>query len=246
MRQYLFGFLLSVILLPLQGIAKDHNQIEENLKKNFPQLTIEEISASPVSGLYQVMASGNILYATQDGRYIIAGDLIDLQNGQNNLSEGARKTSRLKSLKGIEEENMLTFAAKKPEYVVTVFTDVDCGYCRKLHAEMSKLNDLGITVRYLAFPRAGESSETAEKMSKIWCAKNKQQAFNDANNDKAVEGSVCPDRSIARGYELGQAMGINGTPTLVFEDGTIFPGYLPPEKLLEAAKQIRTQAQTKK
>lgn len=242
MRQTLFGFLLSVILLPLQVFAKEHQQIEENLKKNFPQLTIEEISASPISGLFQVMASGNIIYATQDGRYIIAGDLFDLKEGQNNLSEGARKTSRLKSLKAIEEENMLTFAAKKPEYVVTVFTDVDCGYCRKLHADMSKLNDLGITVRYLAFPRAGESSATAEKMSKIWCAKNKQQAFNDASNDKAVEGSVCPSRSIARGYELGQAMGINGTPTLVFEDGTIFPGYLPPEKLLEAVKQIHTQA----
>lgn len=242
MRQYLFGFLLSVILLPLQVFAKDHKQIEDNLKKNFPQLTIEDISASPIPGLSQVIASGNILYATQDGRYIIAGDLIDLQNGQHNLSEGARKASRLKSLNSVEEKNMLIFAAKKPEYVVTVFTDVDCGYCRKLHAEMSKLNDLGITVRYLAFPRAGENSATAEKMSKIWCAKNKQQAFNDASNDKAVEGSVCPDRSVARGYELGQAIGINGTPTLVFEDGTVFPGYLPPEKLLEAAKQIHAQA----
>lgn len=244
MCHILFGFLLSVILLPLQVFAKDHKQIEDNLKKNFPQLTIEEISASPISGMYQVIASGNVLYSTQDGRYIIAGDLIDLQNDQNNLSENARKSSRIKGLKGVEEDNMLIFPAKKPEYTITVFTDVDCGYCRKLHSDMSKLNDLGITVRYLAFPRAGESSATAEKMSKIWCAKNKQQAFNDASNDKAVEGSVCPDRSIARGYELGQAMGINGTPTLVFEDGTIFPGYLPPEKLLEAAKQIH--AQTKK
>lgn len=245
MRHYWLSLVVLVTLLPLQAFTQDNKKIEEKLKKNFPQITIEEITPSPIPGLSQVLANGNILYATADGRYIIAGDLIDLQTGQNNLSETARKKSRLNSLKSATEDNMIVFAAKKPEYAVTVFTDVDCGYCRKFHSDVAKINELGISVRYLAFPRAGENSPTAEKMSKIWCAKNKQQAFDDASADKAVEGNVCNDKSIAKGYELGTAMGINGTPTMVFEDGTLFPGYLPPEKLLEAVKQIHAQAAKK-
>jgi thiol:disulfide interchange protein DsbC len=222
--------------------AQDTKLIEEKFKKQFPQLTIEEITASPIEGVYQVVANGNVVYVTQDGRFLLAGDIYDLDDTQNNLTETARKKSRLNSLKNIDEESAIVFAAKNPEYTITVFTDVDCSYCRKLHADMNKLNDLGITVRYLAFPRTGPHGPTAEKMNKIWCMKDKKKAFNHANEDKPIEGTVCPNNGVSRGYTLGTKMGVNGTPTIVFEDGTVFPGYLTPEKLLEATKQIRAQA----
>lgn len=241
MRNYLFSLILSMTLIPLQAFA-DNKQIEEKIKKQFPQLTVDEITASPIDGLYQVNASGNIVYVTKDGRFLVAGDIYDLNDAQNNLTETARKKTRLNSLKSIDEASMIVFAAKKPEYVVTVFTDVDCSYCRKLHTDVKTLNDLGVTIRYLAFPRTGPDSPTAEKMNKIWCMKDKKQAFNNANEDKPVEGTICPNNGVLRGYELGTAMGINGTPTLVFEDGTVFPGYLAADKIVEAAKQIRAQA----
>ncbi len=241
MRNYLLSLVLSVAL-PLQVFAEDTKHIEEKFKKQFPQLTIDEITVSPIDGLYQVVGNGNIVYVTKDGRFLMAGDIYDLDDAQHNVTEAARKKSRLNSLKKIEEENTIVFAAKKPEYVITVFTDVDCNYCRKLHGDMKKLNDLGISVRYVAFPRTGPDSPTAEKMNKIWCMKDKKQAFNNANEDKPVEGTICPNNGVSRGYELGTAMGINGTPTIVFEDGTVFPGYLEATKIIEAAKQIRAQA----
>jgi len=241
MRNYLFSLILGAALLPVNTFAQDTKQIEEKIKKQFPQLTVEEITASPVDGLYQVIASGNIIYVTKDGRFLMAGDIYDLDNAQNNLTENARKKTRLNSLKSIDEESMIIYAAKKQDYTITVFTDVDCGYCRKFHAEISKLNDLGITVRYLAFPRAGPNSPAAEKMNKIWCAKDKKLALSNAMEDKPVEGTVCPNNSVSRGYTQGTSMSVNGTPTMVFEDGTVFPGYLPADKLLEAVKQIRAQ-----
>jgi thiol:disulfide interchange protein DsbC len=240
MRNYLYSLVLSVAL-PLQLFAEDTKHIEAKFKKQFPQLTIEEITASPIDGLYQVVANGNIVYVTNDGRFLMAGDIYDLDDSQHNLTESARKKFRLTSLKKIDEESMIIFAAKKPEYIITVFTDVDCSYCRKLHADINKLNDLGITVRYLAFPRTGPHSPTADKMNKIWCMKDKRKAFNNANEDKPIEGTICPNNGVSRGYALGTAIGVNGTPTIVFEDGTIFPGYLEAEKIIEAAKQIRAQ-----
>lgn len=244
MRNSLFSLMISIALLPSLSLAQKNTQhLEEKLKKAYPQLTIDEITPSPIEGLYQVTSSGNIVYITKEGRYLLVGELLDLDDKQNNLTENARKKSRLKSLQSISEDKMIIFPAKKPEYTITVFTDVDCGYCKKLQADMAKINDLGISVRYLAFPRTGINSPTGEKMIKIWCAKDKKQAFhNNLNEGKEVEGSICPNNSVTAGYELGTAMGVNGTPTMVFEDGTVFPGYLPPEKLLEAVKQIHEQA----
>lgn len=243
MRNTLLGVMMSIALLPSLSLAQKNTQhLEEKLKKAYPQLTIDEIAASPIDGLYQVTASGNVVYITKEGRYLLVGELLDLDDKQNNLTENARKKSRLKSLQSISEDKMIIFPAKKPEYTITVFTDVDCGYCKKMQNDMAKINDLGISVRYLAFPRTGTNSPTGEKMIKIWCAKDKKQAFHNANEGKEPEGSICPNNSVTAGYELGAAIGINGTPTMVFEDGTFFPGYLPPEKILEAAKQIREQS----
>lgn len=241
----LLCFLLA-IFQPLSAATSDDTaSIKSSLKETLPDLTIEDVAQSPINGLYQVTAGATILYVTKDGRYAVSGDIIDLKNGQKNITEDARKSARLAGLKAIGEENMVIFAPKNPKYTVTVFTDVDCAYCRKLQDEIPKLNAKGIAVRYLAFPRTGPNSPTFEKMVKIWCAKDKQKAFAEETKDKSSEGKKCSDQSVMKEFQFGLSVGVNGTPTMIFEDGTIFPGYLPADKLLEVVQQIRNQGNEK-
>ena len=130
------------------------------------------------------------------------------------------------------EKDMLVYKAKNEKHVITVFTDVDCGYCRKLHNQMSEYNDLGITVRYLAYPRAGIPSANADEMQAVWCAKDPLQAMTDAKAGKNIKAASC-DIDISKQYRLGMSFGINGTPAMILEDGTMIPGYQPPENLLQ-------------
>lgn len=218
--------------------AQEESHIRDMLKQHFSELTLDEVQPSPVKGVYQVRAGANILYVTNDAHYAFSGDLIDLKNAQANLTEDARKIARIKGLKGLGEENMIVFSPKNPKYTVTVFTDVDCGYCRKMQAEMGKINDLGIAVRYLAFPRSGPETPTFNKMVSVWCAKDKNKAMNAAKTDGNVPKATCENNGVLKDFELGMQMGVAGTPTIIFEDGTMIPGYLPPDKLLEVAKQL--------
>jgi thiol:disulfide interchange protein DsbC len=222
-----------------QSWAEAKDTIRESLSKQFPTIKIDEITESPITDLYQVSAGPNIIYVTKDGRYVLSGDIIDLKDKQTNITENVRKTARLKGLNEVKPENAIVYAPKDPKYTVTVFTDVDCGYCRKFHSDIKKLNELGIAVRYLAFPRSGPNSPTFDKMVKIWCAKDKNQALNAAKHDQEVDGKVCDNNPIMSQLEYGMQIGVSGTPTLVFEDGTMIPGYLPPDKLLELAKQLK-------
>lgn len=221
------------------------SKIRTSLKQHLPDLTIEEITISPISGLYQISAGPTVLYMSQDGRFAFSGDIIDLSANQKNLTEAARKKARLAGLKALGEENMVIFSPKNPQYVVNVFTDVDCGYCRKLQSEMADINAKGIAIRYLAFPRTGPNTPTFDKMVKIWCSKDKTKAMSLAQEDKAFDGTACGNNTVLREFEYGMRIGVAGTPTMIFEDGTLFPGYLPPDKLLEAVKQIREQSKAK-
>ncbi|MFI4938362.1 MAG: DsbC family protein [Candidatus Berkiellales bacterium] len=236
---------LSLAMCSVANAAPDDTaSLKAMLKDNFPELTIDEVTSSPINGIYQVSTGGSILYVTKDGHYALSGDIIDLKNGQKNITEAARKTARLAGLKSIGEENMITFAPKDPKYTVTVFTDVDCAYCRKLQDEMSAINAKGIAVRYLAFPRSGPNSPTFEKMLEIWCAKDRQKAFAAASHQSSeAKGKACSDQSVLREFQFGLSLGVNGTPTIIFEDGTLFPGYLPADKLLEVVKEIRQDNQ---
>lgn len=239
MRHILFVLFLITCQTAFAKVSDtDTSKIRNVLKQQFPDLVINEIKSTPIEGLYQVVAGARVIYVSKDGRYALNGDMIDLQDAQNNLTEEVRKSARLKGLKELGQENMIVFSPKDPKYTVTVFTDVDCGYCRKLQAEMSKINELGIAIRYLAFPRSGQNTPTYEKMVSVWCAKDKNQAISNAKLDKPIEHNVCPNNYVQKEFDLGVAMGVQGTPTLIFEDGTMVPGYLPPDKLLEAAKHL--------
>ncbi|MGD9592085.1 MAG: DsbC family protein [Candidatus Berkiella sp.] len=235
----LFVFTLVSFQLVQANQEQEANNIRNTLKQHFSELTLDAVEPSPVKGLYQVSSGANILYVTSDARYAFSGDLIDLHHAQANITEDARKKARLKGLKSLSQENMIIFSPKNPKYTVTVFTDVDCGYCRKMQSEMDKINELGIAVRYLAFPRSGPDTPTFKKMVSVWCAKDRNKALSAAKSGGNVEEISCSDERVIKDLELGVQMGIAGTPTLIFEDGTMVPGYLPPDKLLEVAKQLQ-------
>ena len=229
-----FSLIIAMVIAPaaLAGSNTQSDDIAAIKQKLSDTLSVNVMSLkeSPIPGLYEALTNRGVLYISKDGTKLLHGNLYDLDKGMKNLTEAAMSGPRIDMMKPLEE-NMLVYKAKNEKHVVTVFTDVDCGYCRKLHNQMDEYNDLGITVRYLAFPRAGIPSANADEMEAVWCAADPLQAMTDAKSGKAVKVAKC-DAKIAEQYNLGQTFGINGTPAIVLEDGSLIPGYQPPKDLL--------------
>ncbi|WP_418357447.1 MULTISPECIES: bifunctional protein-disulfide isomerase/oxidoreductase DsbC [Shewanella] len=229
-----FALVASLVIAPTVFAAPATDVSNESVLKQTLSDTlgvnVSLIQSSPVDGLYQVFTDRGVLYVTKDGSKLFHGNLYDMKQGMKNLTEAALAGPRLEMLKPIEKD-MLVYKAKNEKHVVTVFTDVDCGYCRKLHNQMQGYNDLGITVRYLAYPRAGIPSANADEMQAVWCAKDPLKAMTEAKNGGNVKAASC-DVDIKKQYQLGQSFGINGTPALVLENGTMVPGYQSPADLL--------------
>jgi len=181
------------------------------------------------TGLYEVLMNGDILYFTKDARYAIQGDIISLKSREN-LTEKRRTGLRKQALDHANEKDMIIYTPKKTDYTVTVFTDIDCGYCRKLHSQMAQYNALGIRIRYMAFPRAGLDSESYDKAVEVWCAKDRKQAMTDAKNGQTVNAEKC-ENPVKAQYELGRRLGVRGTPALFLDSGEMLPGYVPPKRL---------------
>ncbi len=233
--------LVSFLVFGQCGAASQETQAVDNIKQQiqtaFPDFEVDNLVKSPIDGLYQVTSGPVVLYASNDGRYLLSGDVLDLaRNEDRNITESVRKEARVAALKKISAKEMVVYSPKELKAVVTVFTDPDCGYCRKLHAEISQLLDLGIELRYLAFPRQGVGSPTYTKMESVWCSKDPKEAMTNAMQGEAVSVGTCSSaKEIEAQLELGQKIGINGTPTLVFADGTLVGGYLSAEKLAKEA-----------
>jgi len=188
-----------------------------------------DISPSPVPGLYEVLVGARLYYVSADGRYLISGRMVDLQDGRN-LTETRVSGARKRMVDAVGEENMLVFGPTGARHTVTVFTDIDCGYCRKLHSQMKSYNDLGIRIRYLFYPRAGLDSGSAHKAVSVWCADDRREALSRAKQGEQIPFRKC-ENPVARHYLLGQLVGVTGTPALVLENGEMIPGYLPPTRL---------------
>jgi len=229
------SLVVSLVLTPLLGTAMaapSPADTEVIKQKMSDMLDVEVISLqdSIIDGFYEAITNRGVLYISRDGSKMFHGNLYDLDKGMKNLTDAALAGPRLAMLKPLEK-NMLVYKAKNEKHVVTVFTDVSCGYCRKLHNEIAEYNKLGITIRYLAFPRAGVPSANADEMQSIWCAKDNLNAMTQATNGKSVAKASC-DAKIAEQYELGMSFGVNGTPAMVLQDGNMIPGYQPPADLL--------------
>ncbi len=227
--------LLSVTL-PVWAAA-DQAKISESLAQ--VGLNVQQISASPMSGVSQVITDRGLFFMSDDGRYLIAGNVLDMQDWQQvrgqqvptNLKDRLMAPLIVEKL-AEQKEAVIEFKAPNEKYVVHVFTDPSCGYCRKLHAEMKDYLNAGITVRYLAYPRAGVSSEVGLQMQHIWCAKDQRGAMDNAKNDKKVAKAMCQN-PVAAQYELGQFFGVTGTPAVILPDGKVVPGYMPAAAMLQ-------------
>ena len=167
------------------------------------------------------------------GTYFVVGDVYQRLNQRIvNLSDLRRNEDRRELLAGLDESEMVVFepATDNRKAEITVFTDIDCGFCRKLHQEVPELNRLGIAVRYLAYPRAGVGSESFDKIVSAWCSKDQKRALTRAKAGETIPSLTC-DNPVARHFELGGRMGVTGTPAIVLESGRLVPGYLPAERL---------------
>lgn len=201
----------------------------------------DSLKATPVPGVFEAKFGGEIIYVSADANYVFAGDLIDAKN-KSNLTELSRSSERKEIVAKIDPAKAIEFKAKGEEkHVLYAFTDVDCPFCAKLHKEVPALNEKGITVRYLAYPRAGVGSPTYKKMVSIWCADDKQQALTDMKSGKDVPVKEC-DNPVEEEYKLGQKLGVNGTPALITIDGMMIPGFRPADQL---AKMLDAESKNK-
>jgi thiol:disulfide interchange protein DsbC len=213
----------------------DETTLRSVLKTAVPDMEVTRIRESRIPGVFEVMYGTEVLYVSADGRYLIQGDLLDLSE-RRNLSESTRAEARLKLLGQIPVEETIEFAPPGAEHTVYVFTDVNCGYCRRLHRDMAALNSLGIAVRYLAFPRAGEESQGFHDMESVWCAADRKTAITQAKLGGKIREARCKN-PVEKQYLLGQALGVRGTPAIFRTDGRLISGYLPPDELLEALEE---------
>ncbi|MFA0809992.1 DsbC family protein [Microbulbifer epialgicus] len=238
----LAGALLS-LLGPAALAEVDANvakTIKTRLEAGNPKATYGEVRESPIKGLYEVEVDGgnNTLFVSEDGNYFVFGDLYQVKSGGGlaNLSETRRAGHRTKVMESLNVEDMIVFSPKgETKAHIYVFTDVDCGYCRKLHQDVPELNKRGIEVRYLAFPRAGLQSLGYRKLATAWCAEDSNKTLTALKNRENVPLKVCDNNPVAAQYKLGnEAIDVRGTPTIVMENGNVVPGYLPPASLVEA------------
>lgn len=213
-------------------------ELRSLLRKSDPALNVGEIEASPVTGLYGTSLDGAPGYITADGKYFIVGDMFEVLS-KRNITEQKREAVRKASVARVSVADMIVFAPAKPKHTVTVFTDVECAYCRKFHSEIEKYNELGIAVRYVAMPREGKGSRAWSTMESVWCSADRRAALTRAKRDQPVSRRAdCKAPQIETQWTIAHELGFQGTPSIVLEDGRLVAGYLPPKELAdELAKQ---------
>ena len=227
--------LIPLSLLMTVALADDSAVVsKEDLAAKLNGVEASDITDSPIPGVYEVAVGSNVAYVTANGRYLMEGELYDLDSSVN-LTEKTRSTARVDLLASVDPATMIVFSPKdgNVKHTITIFTDVDCGYCRQFHREIDQVTALGIEVHYLSYPRTGPNSESWTKAEKVWCAADRNSALTRAKLGGALPDAVCADNPVAAQYELGQQVGVRGTPAVYTESGEHIGGYLPPATLLK-------------
>ncbi|MGB5245607.1 MAG: DsbC family protein [Woeseia sp.] len=239
MKPIFYRLVLAAALLPLTAHSADDAQLEAAraaISAKFSEIDPEHVHKSPIDGWYTVRRGAIIAYVSADGRYLLQGDLIDLEQ-QVNLSEAERDLARLEMMASVDDEHAIVFSPKEVKHRVSIFTDIDCGYCRRLHGQIDQYLAEGIEVRYLLYPRNGPRSPSWTKAEEVWCAKDRNLALTLAKQDQKFETQSCDAPTVSEHYALGQDIGLRGTPAIVLEDGRLVSGYLPPDGLLARINQ---------
>lgn len=229
----------TFLVLPLAAwlsvtVAQDAPALsKEALAAKLNGISPEDIEASPLPGVYQVSVGSNVAYVTSDGRYLMQGELYDLDTSQN-LTEKSRADKRVDLLASVDPESMIVFAPEgETKHTITIFTDIDCGYCRQFHREIEQVNALGVEVHYLFYPRTGPNTDSWSKADKVWCANDRNTALTRAKLGGNVPDATCDSTPVSDHFDLGHQVGVRGTPAVFAANGELLGGYLPPDTLLE-------------
>ena len=227
--------------LAVSVAQEDADLTKEELAATLVGVEASEVVESPVSGMYEVAVGSNVAYVTANGRYLLQGDLYDLTTNEN-VTETRRARERVNMLAGVDSADMIIFspATGDVKHTITIFTDIDCGYCRQFHSEIAKVNEMGIAVQYLFYPRTGPDTDSWFKAEKVWCSgtEERNSALTLAKLGGQVPEETCESSPVANHYDLGQLVGVRGTPTVFSEAGVQLGGYLPPDDLLAVLQDL--------
>lgn len=229
--------LLLVLALPCalaatSAAAASDQATKERIASRFPGVTAEDVQPSPIAGLYEVSIGPIVLYASADGRYLVKGDIYDLETDRN-ITDTRVAEARARSLAEIPDDDVIVFGDADARHTVTVFTDVSCTYCRLLHSKIDEYVERGIRVRYAAYPRQGMGSDAWQTMEDVWCAEDRRAALTAAKQDEAFETRACKTGLVMEEWQLGRMLGVQGTPAIFTQAGEMIPGYVPPDVLLK-------------
>ncbi|MCB1626383.1 MAG: DsbC family protein [Xanthomonadales bacterium] len=228
----------TMALLALAGSAAwaDKEKATAAIKTLVPDVSVDQVQSAPLPGFQEVIVNGNIIYVSDDGKYLMQGMLYDIEN-RRDLTEARKAGIRETAMAAAPVAERIIFPAKNKKHTVAVFTDIDCGFCRRLHQEIETYTEQGIEIQYLLFPRAGTGSDSFRKAVAVWCDKDQKNALTHAKNGEDPGNATCTNPIEAQ-FQLGQRVGVTGTPTLIFEDGSIQPGYLTAEQMLQRLERV--------
>ncbi len=242
----LLSFFVTTFTIEAKEVELNQEDLKTLMKERFPSLNINLMNDSDIPGFYAIEADGELVYLSKDGRFFIQGTAIDLENRVNLNNTQKAKWNSLKApmrkadVASLKEKDMVVYKAPDEKHVITVFTDIDCGYCRKLHRERQDYLDRGITIRYLAFPRAGLASSSAKKLEGIWCSADRQTAMTDAKLNQKFSKATC-NNPLAEHMKLVRKFGLGGTPSIILEDGNLIGGYQPAEVLIQNLDSMKSE-----
>jgi len=205
----------------------------------------EDVGPSPIPGLYEVTMGGLIAYVSSDGKYLVSGNVYDLDT-QVNLTASRRNAARAKALAAARDDQMIVFSPANAKMTVTVFTDIDCGYCRKFHNQIADLNKAGIRVRYMMFPRSGPGTESWRKAEGVWCSADRRDALTRAKRGEEIKAKPCTGAAaIQTQYSMGEDMGVEGTPAIFTQTGDYVGGFMTPDQLVKVIQEAEKSAATR-
>jgi thiol:disulfide interchange protein DsbC len=226
------AWLPLLVLFAAPALADgDLELLQRELVKTYPDVRTEQLSASPIPGLFELRVGPQVAYVSADGRYIVRGDIIEVSSNDN-VTEARRSAARLSAIDSVGEAKMIVFSPKQVKHTINVFTDVDCGYCRKLHREMDQYLAQGIRVRYLFFPRSGPNTEGWTKAEQVWCSPDRNAALTKSKRGEVLATKVCNPNPVQQHYSLGLQFGVTGTPAIITDTGELLPGYVPVGELI--------------
>lgn len=232
MQKVIKVLIVSLFGLVLSDVNADEAAIRQAITKSMPSVKVDSVKPAVVKGLFEVVVGANIYYVSEDGKYLLQGRLVDVA-ARKDLTEEKLNVTRKLAIEKMGQANMIVFKPKITKYTVTIFTDIDCGYCRKLHSEIDQYLAQGITIQYLFFPRAGKGSDSYNKAVSVWCAEDRNAALTAAKKDQKLPEKTCTN-PIDRHMQLAAEFDVKGTPMIISENGNVYPGYLPAKQLVEA------------